>query len=109
MRQVVKAAADVRVQDPWAGAVLSQRGMERFDRIHRAAPWSETIGVGFKARFPFRFQSRLDDCLHVSDHGGTKGAHLTKVQSETTGPMSQCVCVPCGTIYTPAPPSDAPT
>ena len=64
MRQVVQAAADVRVQDPWAGAGLAQRGMERFDRIHRAAPWAETIGVGFKARFPCRFQSRLDDCLH---------------------------------------------
>ena len=70
MVNVVKAAADVRVQDPWAGAVLAQRDMDGFNRVHRAAPWSESIGVRFKACLPFWFQGRFDDALH---HPGLSG------------------------------------
>src|SRR5215471_16563049 len=64
MRQVVKAAADVRVQDPYTRAMPAQRVMERFDRIHRAAPWAKAIGVGFKTCLPLWLQGRRDNCLH---------------------------------------------
>jgi hypothetical protein len=64
MVNVVKAAADVGVQDPWAGAVLAQCDRDGLNRIHCAAPWSASIGVRFKACLPFWFQSRFDDGLH---------------------------------------------
>ena len=63
-RCTIQAAADVRVQNPWAGAVLAQRDMDGFNRIHCAAPWSASIGVRFKACLPFWCQGRLDDGLH---------------------------------------------
>ena len=61
---VVKTAADVCVEHPCTAVLLAQCRMEGFHGIHRAAPWAEALGVGFKTRLPLRFQGCFDDCLH---------------------------------------------
>src|ERR1700694_2049034 len=64
MVNVIKAAANIRVEHPCTTVLLAQRHMDGLNRIHRAAPWPKAVGVGFKARLPFWLQGRLDDCLH---------------------------------------------
>ena len=64
MVNVIKAAASIRIEHPWTAVLSVQRRMDGLNSVHRAAPWTKAIGVGFKARFPFWLQSRLDDCLH---------------------------------------------
>lgn len=61
---IVKASADVCVEDPRTCVLATGRRENSLNRIHRTASWSKSIGVRLKARLPFRFQGRFDDCLH---------------------------------------------
>ena len=40
------------------------RRMHGLNRLHRAAPWSKSIGVRLEACLPCRVQGRCNDCLH---------------------------------------------
>jgi hypothetical protein len=64
MVNIIKAAANIRVEHPWTTLSTIHRHMDGLNRIHRAAPWPKAVGVGFKARLPFWLQGCLDDCLH---------------------------------------------
>src|SRR5262245_52476001 len=60
----IEAAADIRIEHPSTGVLTADSVKDGFDCIHRAAPWSESVGVRFEACLPLRFQSRFDDGLH---------------------------------------------
>src|SRR6516162_8636741 len=63
-RCMIQASANVRIEYPLTTVLPVHSRVDGFNCIHRAAPWSESVGVRFKTRFPLRLQCRLDDCLH---------------------------------------------
>src|SRR5262249_1427293 len=60
----IEAAANIRVEHPLTTLWTIHRHMDGLNRIHRAAPWPQAVGVGFEARLPCWLQGRLDNCLH---------------------------------------------
>jgi len=61
---MIQAALDVGIEYPLAGALAVHACVESRQGIHRASPWSESVGVRLKAAFPFGFQGHFNERLH---------------------------------------------
>ena len=57
------AAAALRVESPWTALLPSGRRRHGLQRLHRAAPGAQSLGVRLAACLPCRFQGRGNDGL----------------------------------------------
>ena len=63
MVSLVTAAAALRVESPWTALLPIGRRRHGLQRLHRAAPGAQSLGVRLAACLPCRFQGRGNDGL----------------------------------------------
>jgi hypothetical protein len=63
---VIKAAANVRIQYPFTATSLVKGRVNLSNCVHTASSWPESVRVGLEAGFPFRFKRCFHDGLHHS-------------------------------------------
>ena len=63
MVSLVTAAAARRVESPWTALLPIGRRLHGLQRLHRAAPGAQSLGVRLAACLPCRFQGRGNDGL----------------------------------------------